>query len=192
MQRKTNALIVIDLQKGFDSPDWGSRNNAACEANIERLVKAWRGAGLPLVYVHHDSSAPDSPLHPSGPGHDYKDVLPAGPDLEISKTVHSAFYGDPSLEDWLRAEGIDAVTICGITTDHCCETTARMASDLGFETFFVLDATHTFDRRHPEGHLVPADSVAEATAATLHGEFATVLSAAAAVKRLAAVARSPR
>jgi nicotinamidase-related amidase len=29
------ALILIDVQRGFDDPGWGTRNNEACEANIE-------------------------------------------------------------------------------------------------------------------------------------------------------------
>ena len=64
----------------------------------------------------------------------------------MTKDVNSAFYGDPDLHGWLQAGGIDAVAICGITTNHCCETTARMAGNLGYETWFALDATHTFDR----------------------------------------------
>ncbi len=31
------ALIVIDVQKGFDDPRWGSRNNPDAEANIAQL-----------------------------------------------------------------------------------------------------------------------------------------------------------
>ena len=57
----------------------------------------------------------------------------------------------------------------GITTNHCCETTARMGGNLGYDVRFVIDATHTFDR----GELT-ADELAKATATNLHGEFATV------------------
>ncbi|MDQ6874231.1 MAG: isochorismatase family protein [Actinomycetota bacterium] len=71
--------------------------------------------------------------------------------LSISKQVHSAFYGEPDLHQWLQAQGLRSVAVSGITTDHCCETTTRMAGDLGYDTYLVLDATHTFDRRHPDG-----------------------------------------
>ena len=43
---------------------------------------------------------------------------------------------------------------------------------------FVLDATHTFDREGPDGVVVSADELARATAASLHGEFATVVNTA--------------
>lgn len=169
------ALLVIDVQKGFDTDDWGQRNNPDCETNITRLIGAWRRRGRPVVYVRHDSETPGSPLQLGKVGNEYKDALSGEPDLHIRKSVRSAFYGTPDLKGWLDERQISALAITGITTNHCCETTARMAGDLGFDTYFVLDATHTFDRQHPDGHALSAQTLAEATAASLHGEFATVL-----------------
>jgi len=79
------------------------------------------------------------------------------------------------LHEWLRSSGIDDVVICGITTNHCCETTARMAGNLGYAVRFVIDATHTFDMAGPDGRTVSADELTRATAASLHGEFADVV-----------------
>ena len=96
----------------------------------------------------------------------------------MTKQVNSAFLGDPPLAPWLRERDIGAIAVCGITTNHCCETTARMGANLGFDVRFALDATHTFDRRGPDGTLYPAELLAAVTAANLHGEFATVVSTA--------------
>jgi nicotinamidase-related amidase len=60
-----------------------------------------------------------------------------------------------------------SVVICGITTNHCCETTARVAGNLGYDTSFVLDATFTFDRRGLDGTMISADELARVTAADL-------------------------
>ena len=50
------ALIVVDVQQAFDDAGyWGRRNNPACEANVARLIEAWRAEGRPLVFVRHDS-----------------------------------------------------------------------------------------------------------------------------------------
>ena len=68
--------------------------------------------------------------------------------------------------------------VCGITTNHCCETTARVGGNLGYDVLFVLDATHTFDRMAPDGSTVTADDLARVTATNLHGEFATVVGTA--------------
>ena len=169
------ALVVVDAQQGFDDPWWGQRNNPDCDRNIERLVTAWHERQAPLIYVRHDSNEPGSPLHPDNPGNRLKPYLRPEPDLLITKHVNSAFHGTPDLHAWLTAADIDGIVVCGITTNHCCETTARVGGNLGYDVLFALDATHTFDRRGPDGTVLTADQLARATATNLHGEFATVV-----------------
>jgi nicotinamidase-related amidase len=103
-------------------------------------------------------------------------VVPAEADLLVAKRVHSAFHGEPDLAGWLREQGIGEVAICGIQTNMCCETTARVADDLGFGMTFVLDATHTFDLPG-----LSADELARATAATLAADFGRVADTASIV-----------
>lgn len=170
------ALVVVDVQKGFeDSAWWGRRNNAQCEANIEVLIEHWRAASRPIVFVQHDSLDPRSPLHPGNPGHDFKDVVSGEPDLLVSKNVNSSFHGTPDLHAWLHANDIRAIVVCGITTNLCCETTARVGGNLGYQVYFALDATHAFDRPDLEGGTVSASELSRITAVNLHGEFATVV-----------------
>ncbi|MGN6780411.1 MAG: isochorismatase family protein [Marmoricola sp.] len=169
------ALVVVDAQIGFDDPSWGQRNNPDCDDNIERLVTAWHEREAPLVYVRHDSEELDSPLHPDNPGNRLKPYLHAEPDLVVTKQVNSAFHGYPDLHAWLTAADIAGIVVCGITTNHCCETTARVGGNLGYRVLFALDATHTFDREGPDGTALTADQLAQATATNLHGEFATVV-----------------
>ena len=170
------ALIVIDVQKGFDDEAfWGPRDNPHCEQNIAALIAHWRAQTWPIVFVRHDSQNPASPLHPDNAGHAFKEVITGDPDLLVSKSVNSSFYGTPDLHAWLQTSGIGHVVICGITTNHCCETTARMAGNLGYDVDFVIDATHTFDRVGPDGKQHRAASISAMTAVNLHGEFATVV-----------------
>jgi nicotinamidase-related amidase len=87
----STALIVIDVQKGFDDEEyWGHRNNPECEANVARLIAAWREQDWPIVFVRHSSTHPTSPLAPSSPGYAFKDVVTGEPDLLITKTVQMA------------------------------------------------------------------------------------------------------
>jgi nicotinamidase-related amidase len=170
------ALLVVDVQRAFDDGEyWGRRNNPDCEANVAALIAAWREHGRPLVFVRHDSVEPGSPLAPGTPGNAFQDVVSGTPDLLVSKHVNSAFYGEPDLHAWLSERGIGSIALCGITTNHCVETTARMGANLGYDVLFAIDATHTFDRAGPDGEVVTADELARATAASLHEEFATVV-----------------
>jgi nicotinamidase-related amidase len=178
------ALLVVDVQRGFDDGAyWGPRNNPGCEANVAELIAVWRAAGRPVVFVRHDSDEPHSPLRPGEPGNAFKPAVGGEPDLLVTKRVNSAFHGEPDLAAWLRERGLDGIAICGITTNHCCETTARVGGNLGFDVLFVLDATHTFDRESPNGGWMTADELARASATSLHGEFAAVVSTAAITAR---------
>jgi nicotinamidase-related amidase len=170
-----HALVVVDAQRGFDDRSWGLRNNPECDENIAALVSRWRARGRPVVFVRHDSTDPRSPLHPDSPGNRLKDYLSGAPDLEVTKSVNSAFHGTPDLDAWLSTHDLPGIVVCGITTNHCCETTARVGGNLGYDVLFALDATHTFDRTGPDGRTLSADDLARATATNLHGEFATVV-----------------
>jgi len=172
----STALIVVDVQNGFDDADfWGPRNNPSCEANIVRLIDAWRSKSWPIVFVKHNSAKPTSPLAQGTDGNDLKPMITGEPDLLIEKQVHSAFYGEPDLKAWLDGHGITGVAIAGIQTNMCCETTARMASDLGYKLQFVEDATHTFDVADSTGTVFAAGDIARYTALTIAADFGRVV-----------------
>ena len=184
MKLSNRALIVIDVQKGFEEYDIkGERNNPDCEANIVKLIDAWRNKNLPIVYVKHNSKSETSVLRPNQPGNDFKDIITGTPDLLVTKSVNSAFYGTPDLYKWLQENQIEAVAICGIQTNMCCETTARMSGNLGLDTWFILDATHTFAKTF-NGVKVSAEELARVTAVNLSGEFAEILSTEEAISKI--------
>src|SRR4051794_34571156 len=141
------ALLVVDVQRGFDDASyWGPRNNPDCEANVAALLAEWRRHDRRVVFARHDSDEPESPLRTGQPGNDFKPVIEGEPDLLVTKQVNSCFHGDPDLDAWLRAEDLDGLVIAGITTNHCCDTTARVGGNLGHTVLFAIDATHAFDR----------------------------------------------
>lgn len=178
------TLLVIDLQKGFDAPRWGPRNNPHLEERVLELLRAWRATGRPVVHVRHMSTDPVSPLRPGQPGNDFKAATaPVAGESVIEKRAHSAFI-DTSLEADLRRAGCEALTIVGLTTNHCVSTTARMAGDLGFATWVVSDATAAFDRVGPDGVCHGAEAVHAVALSDLHGEFATVVDTAAVIAAL--------
>ncbi|MEJ2747916.1 MAG: cysteine hydrolase family protein [Anaerolineae bacterium] len=129
---KKTALLVIDVQKGFDDPSLGKRNNPAAESNIARLLAAWREQKRPLIHIRHNSTEPNSPFRPELPGNAFKDeVRPLPGEKQFTKTVNSAFIGT-GLVEYLGEQGIASLVIVGLTTDHCVSTSVRMAANLGF------------------------------------------------------------
>ncbi len=169
------ALLIIDVQQGFDDPKWGQRNNPNAEANIAQLIRLWRKDKRPVIHVQHSSVVPDSPLQPDLPGFEFKpEATPVEGEPVFRKTVNSAFIGT-KLETYLRSNGIEHVVIVGLTTDHCVSTTTRMAGNLGFKVLLVSDATATFDRKGPDGKLYSAEDIHAVHIASLNGEFCKVI-----------------
>jgi nicotinamidase-related amidase len=74
-------------------------------------------------------------------------LLPQDGEPVFTKTSHNAFT-TTGLQQLLTSRGIRELAVCGIRTEQCCETTTRLASDLGFEVTFVTDATATFPIPH--------------------------------------------
>jgi len=176
------ALLVIDVQQAFDDPAYWPPNqgdNPDCEQNVAALIAAWRDRGQPVVFVRHDSVEEGSPLRPGTPGNALKAELTGEPELLITKQVHSAFHGEPDLHAWLGDRGLRSIAVCGIQTNHCVETTARVGADLGYEVLFVIDACRAYGRTGPDGGFVTAQELTRASVASLHGEFATVVTTAA-------------
>jgi len=189
------ALIVVDMQQAFSRDYWehwggpgGVRNNPEAEKVVGTLLGAWRASARPVIHIKHDSVNPRSPLRPEHPGNAFSsEVLPQPGEPVYSKHVNSGFIGT-TLEQDLRDRGIDTLVITGIQTNHCVSTTARMAGNLGFNTYVVSDGTATFDREGPDGVRYPADLMHATALATLHDEFATIVSSQALLHSAAAPA----
>lgn len=163
------ALIIVDVQKFFDHPRWGNRNNLQAEENIAVLIKKWRESKRPIYHIQHVEGE-------FKPAHEFKDFIqPLSGEKIIQKSVNSSFIGT-DLESSLRDRNIETLVIVGLTTNHCVETTTRMAGNLGFDTYLVNDATATFDRVGPDGTVYSADVIHNMTMVNLNEEFATIVS----------------
>jgi len=168
------ALLVIDVQRSFEHmPFWNPREVPAWRERQSALVDTARTGGRPVVFVRHVGRA--GPFLPSS-GHvtlmDF--VVPRDGEPVFDKRVHNALT-ESGLEPWLRERGLSRLLISGIRTEQCCETTARVASDLGFAVDFVLDATLTFDMTDPrDGTIVDAATIRSRTALVLAERFARI------------------
>ncbi|PDT88009.1 cysteine hydrolase [Bradyrhizobium sp. Y36] len=182
------ALIVIDVQRAFD--EWEAagkrRNNPDAVTRIADLLQAFRTRGAPIFHIRHEGTKPNSSFLPSRSGYAVKDEAREQPgETVIVKRVNSAFIGT-DLEERLRAAAIGTVVICGATTNHCVETTTRMAGNLGFDARLVRDATWTFERIGPDGDKHSAEEIHAMTLSNLNGEFASIVTSGDVIASFAA------
>jgi len=184
----TRALLVIDVQESFrQRPVWRAISNPEIATSVGRLVDSTRAAGDLVVWVLHAEPGSGSPFDPAnGFVHFIEPLAPADGEPVLTKTSHNAFT-TTNLQQLLTSHGIRELVITGIRTEQCCETTARLASDLGYQVTFVTDATATNPIAHRDApadqtveelladpRTLPADAVMERTEYALAGRFATI------------------
>lgn len=168
------ALLVIDVQESFPSrPYWSDADVPAFRERITALIDGAGARGLPVVRILHVEeqgafSLASGLVRPL-------DWLPPQHDVEFRKTVHNAFT-DTGLDHWLRTRGIRRVIVSGIRTEQCCETTARVASDLGYTVDFVSEATLTFAMTHASGRRYDSADIKARTELVLADRFARIAS----------------
>src|SRR5690348_2868788 len=153
------ALIVIDVQESFRvRPNWQLVNHPDIAERVDRLVRAAREKHDLVVWVLHTEPGTGGAFDPAE-GHVrlIEGLAPAAGEPVITKTSHNAFT-TTNLQQLLTQQGIRELVISGIRTEQCCETTTRVASDLGYDVVFVTEATATTPLPH---WTMPADATLE-------------------------------
>ncbi|GAA2151545.1 cysteine hydrolase family protein [Glycomyces lechevalierae] len=182
------ALFVIDVQESFrQRPNWAAMSNPGIVDSINPLVETARDNGDLVVWVRHVEPGTGNVFDPARGFVEYLPGLkPLAGEPELVKTSHNPFT-TTNAQQILVQHGVGEVAVTGIRTEQCCETTARVASDLGYRTVFVTDATSTNPIEHrdaPPGRdlaEILADprtlgtrEIIERTEYALAGRFATV------------------
>lgn len=171
------ALLVIDVQMALahDDANGAARSCHQAEQNIATLMTAFCQRGDAVIHVHHIGLDPEDPFHSDAPGAAVQPIAaPIDDEAIYIKHVSSAFIGT-SLEADLKSAGVERVVTCGATANHCVETTTRMASNLGFETYYTADAVWAYAATGPDGVEHSAEQIHSVSMANLEGEFASVL-----------------
>ena len=186
MTLKKYALLVVDAQESFkDSGEtfWESRGPVDFNYHIKSLVTGFRNADQPVFFILHTDDDPGFSIEsPSFRVMDFLDYQSDEP--IIIKQVHNAFTST-NLLPMLIQNCISRVVICGIRTEQCCETTARVASDYGFDVDFVTQATLTFPLKHPyTDERMTVEQIQARTEMVLHDRFAKIVTVHDVLSRL--------
>ena len=170
----STALLIIDVQPSFEHmPYWPSGQLQPFQQALLKLQAGCCQAGVPVVHIFHIDN--DPPFRSDSGLIRPMDWLPGQPAARFDKHVHNAFT-DTGLDVWLRRQGVQRLIISGIRTEQCCETTARVASDLGYAVDFVSEATLTFPMTHQgTGQTFSAQDITTRTELVLANRFARIV-----------------
>ena len=170
------ALLVIDVQNEYVSGALPI-SYPPVEHSLERIGRALdvaESSDIPVILVQQ--TAPESsPIFAAGSSGAelHRSVATRRRDLLLSKTLPSCF-SDTDLDQWLRENGVDTVTIAGYMTQNCDESTARDAAHRGYRVEFLSDATGTLSMSNEAG-TIGARELHEAVAIVLQSRFAAVI-----------------
>ncbi|GGS30265.1 MULTISPECIES: cysteine hydrolase family protein [Actinokineospora] len=176
----TEALIVIDVQESFRVREsWADISDPDIATPVGTLVDHARARGDLVVWVLHSEPGTGGAFDPvNGHVRLIDGLVPAAGEPTLTKTAHNAFT-TTDLQRMLTVRGVRGLRVCGIRTEQCCETTARVASDLGYDVTFVTDATATSPITHwRTGAVLSTPEIIERTEYALAGRFATVATVA--------------
>jgi len=185
-----SALLVIDAQDSFKvGPRWTRRDNPSFEKNVSALVEAYRAAHLPVVFFLHTDS--DEAFAKDSPSFKLMDFLKPRKDEPVMVKNTRNCFTSTTLQPYLIEKGVRRVSITGIQMEQCCETTARIAADLGYAVDFVTEATMTFpipnwDKPSEE---LGVDAIRERTEYALRRRFARITTINQLTKELKAIQR---
>jgi nicotinamidase-related amidase len=174
----TKALLVIDIQNDYFAGGKmelvGSTDAAANAAMVQRQ---FRDAGLPVIHVQHIALSPTATFFlPDTFGAEiHESVAPFGDEPLVVKHYPNAFR-ETGLKKLLDDLLVTELTVVGMMTHMCIDTTVRAANDMGFKVTLVGDACATKDLEFNRV-TIPAASVQAAYLAAIDGSFAAVTEA---------------
>jgi nicotinamidase-related amidase len=172
------ALLVIDIQNDyFPGGKMELVGSEAAAAKAAQIQNHFREAGLPVIHVQHVALSPDATFFlPETYGVEiHSDVSPMGDEPVVVKHHPNAFR-ETELKKILQGLEVSDLTVVGMMTHMCIDTTVRVASDMGFKVTLVGDACATKDLDF-NGVTVSATSVQAAYLAAIDGSFAQVTEA---------------
>ena len=179
------ALLVIDIQKGDLVKDsqseygikyphiveyWNTRISDFVIPNTSKLISFFRELGLPVIYTRNGAITPngkemakrlrkftkDTPFRGKDSYEIADQIRPVENELVIDKLTSGAFNFS-ILDHALRNMKVEDIVIAGILTDMCVLGTARVASELGYNSVISEDACATLTQRaHVEALLMHA------------------------------------
>lgn len=162
------ALLIIDIQNDY-FPE-GTMELVSAEETANKaaaILSYFREFDMPVIHVQHIAVQEGATFFlPNTKGAEInKSVTPLEGEKIITKNYPNSFR-DTDLLNYLKANNITKLVLCGMMTDVCIASTTRAAMDYGFENTIITDAVTTRNRDF-DGKIIPAKQVTESFLAGL-------------------------
>lgn len=169
------ALLVIDVQNEYFFGKLPVSYPPGSLGNILKVMDVAAVSQTPVAVIRHAAKSETSPVFRKGsPEWElHPDVEKRHRDVLIEKNWPDSFT-ETKLEEWLKGNGIDTLTVCGYMTQMCCDTTARRAFHLGYGVEFLADATGTLPLKNEAGS-VTDEELHRAILITQQSRFSKVM-----------------
>ena len=185
---RNSAILVVDVQQSFmQRPYWQAQDLPQFADKLCTLIHGAKAKNVPIVRILHvepegDFSLASGLVVPMA-------FVPEHYDVQFYKEAHNAF-STTELQRWLTERHINHLVVTGIRTEQCCETTTRVAADLGYQVDFVTEATLTFPMSHAaSGKVFSAAEIKEKTELVLQDRFAQISTVEQALAQINTAAR---
>ncbi len=164
LQVNRSALLVLDMQRYFLEEESHAfvPSAGAIKANIKLLQDNCLNRGIPVFHTRHINTPGNAGQMKQwwrnliSRDNPFSEIVPDIADERancLEKSQYDAFLFT-ALEQQLLSAGVRQLVITGVMTHLCCESTARSAFARGFEVFFTVDATATYNRQFHRASLL--------------------------------------
>ena len=149
------ALLILDMQEFFHNKNSHAYipGGKAIIKPIKLIAEKFIENDLPVIVTRHINTKENAKQMDSW----WRDILTEDnefsrlitdidfPQAElIIKSQYNAFY-NTNLNEILQKNNVEQIIITGVMTHLCCETTARSAFVQGYNVFFPIDGTATYN-----------------------------------------------
>lgn len=169
------ALLIIDIQNDyFEGGTMTLVGSDSAVENARLILDRFRSEDLPVIHIQHIAGSPTATffLPDTGGAEIHKSLTPLADEKVIVKHFPNSSR-ETDLLDYLRAEGITNIVICGMMTHMCIDATTRAAKDFGFSCTVIGDACATRNLE-VNGQAVEAGEVQKSFLAALSYFYSTV------------------
>ncbi|MEK7590662.1 MAG: isochorismatase family cysteine hydrolase [Patescibacteria group bacterium] len=163
------ALLIVDMQRYFldEKSHAFVPTGAAILPNVQSMRRLFSNGNRPVIFtrfaVRQGERDPVGGFWGSTVREGSREssivgaLAPQTSEKVIRKISYSSFHGT-DLEEYLSMRGVKNLVITGLLTHLCCEEAAREAFARGFQVFFVIDATASYNEEMHRASIVSLSS----------------------------------